>query len=210
MKSSLKSFPDGVYGELALNIKTILPVWNKIHLDLHFVATLEESGKSRQNVKLHLYSLDRRTSGRRLRAKHLGTLPFPATMLTSLGKEAADAQSAVIKRFIWGEFEKWWGEQDKDKRECEYCEILHGTVINQELSELFLPEFAMPGTGEMVYPEFMHTKIPTGLYGSPDVPYVSPIPKAAPVVRLSKEDWLKQHYPEMSELPKWRFPSVAG
>jgi hypothetical protein len=29
-------------------------------------------------------------------------------------------------------------------------------------------------------------------------------------VRLSKEDWLKQNYPEMTELPKWRFPGVAG
>jgi hypothetical protein len=27
--------------------------------------------------------------------------------------------------------------------------------------------------------------------------------------RLSKEDWLKQNYPEMSELPKWRFPSMS-
>jgi hypothetical protein len=29
-------------------------------------------------------------------------------------------------------------------------------------------------------------------------------------VRLSKEDWLKANYPELKELPKWRFPSVAG
>jgi hypothetical protein len=29
-------------------------------------------------------------------------------------------------------------------------------------------------------------------------------------IRLSKEDWLRQHYPELSELPKWRFPAVAG
>jgi hypothetical protein len=29
--------------------------------------------------------------------------------------------------------------------------------------------------------------------------------------RLSKEDWLKQNYPGLTELPKWRFPSlVAG
>jgi hypothetical protein len=28
--------------------------------------------------------------------------------------------------------------------------------------------------------------------------------------RLSKEEWLKEHYPEMSELPKWRFPGLAG
>jgi hypothetical protein len=28
-------------------------------------------------------------------------------------------------------------------------------------------------------------------------------------LRLSKEDWLKQHYPELSELPKWRFPAAA-
>jgi hypothetical protein len=30
------------------------------------------------------------------------------------------------------------------------------------------------------------------------------------VVRLSKEEWLKQHYPGMTELPKWRFPAMAG
>jgi hypothetical protein len=30
------------------------------------------------------------------------------------------------------------------------------------------------------------------------------------VVRMSKEDWLKANYPEMTELPKWRFPSVTG
>jgi hypothetical protein len=29
-------------------------------------------------------------------------------------------------------------------------------------------------------------------------------------VRLSKEDWLKKNYPELKELPKWRFPAVAG
>jgi hypothetical protein len=28
--------------------------------------------------------------------------------------------------------------------------------------------------------------------------------------RLSKADWLRQHYPEMTELPKWRFPGMAG
>jgi hypothetical protein len=31
-----------------------------------------------------------------------------------------------------------------------------------------------------------------------------------PKVRLSKEDWLKQNYPGMTELPKWRFPGLAG
>jgi hypothetical protein len=38
--------------------------------------------------------------------------------------------------------------------------------------------------------------------------------KIVPVVslkpRLSKEDWLRQHYPELSELPKWRFPAMVG
>jgi hypothetical protein len=33
---------------------------------------------------------------------------------------------------------------------------------------------------------------------------------AKPRIRLSKEDWLKANYPGMTELPKWRFPSVAG
>jgi hypothetical protein len=28
--------------------------------------------------------------------------------------------------------------------------------------------------------------------------------------RLSKEDWLKANYPELKELPKWRFPGLAG
>jgi hypothetical protein len=28
--------------------------------------------------------------------------------------------------------------------------------------------------------------------------------------RLSKEQWLKANYPELSELPKWRFPAMAG
>jgi hypothetical protein len=42
---------------------------------------------------------------------------------------------------------------------------------------------------------------------------ISTAPPKVPVSstpRLSKEDWLRQNYPEMSELPKWRFPSVAG
>jgi hypothetical protein len=30
------------------------------------------------------------------------------------------------------------------------------------------------------------------------------------VNRLSKEEWLKQNYPEMSELPKWRFPGMVA
>jgi hypothetical protein len=36
-------------------------------------------------------------------------------------------------------------------------------------------------------------------------------PKAriATAPRLSKEDWLKANYPEMTELPKWRFPVMA-
>jgi hypothetical protein len=28
--------------------------------------------------------------------------------------------------------------------------------------------------------------------------------------RLSKEDWLKANYPELKELPKWRFPAVVA
>jgi hypothetical protein len=28
--------------------------------------------------------------------------------------------------------------------------------------------------------------------------------------RLSKADWLKQHYPELTELPKWRFPGMVA
>jgi hypothetical protein len=34
--------------------------------------------------------------------------------------------------------------------------------------------------------------------------------KVAVAPRLSKEDWLRQNYPGMTELPKWRFPAVAG
>jgi hypothetical protein len=36
-----------------------------------------------------------------------------------------------------------------------------------------------------------------------------PIVRAV-VNRLSKEEWLKQNYPGMTELPKWRFPAVAA
>jgi hypothetical protein len=36
---------------------------------------------------------------------------------------------------------------------------------------------------------------------------VSPV---VAVKRLSKEDWLKAHYPELKELPKWRFPRLAA
>jgi hypothetical protein len=36
----------------------------------------------------------------------------------------------------------------------------------------------------------------------------SALPLAERVI-LSKEDWLKVNYPEMSELPKWRFPGMA-
>jgi hypothetical protein len=38
-------------------------------------------------------------------------------------------------------------------------------------------------------------------------PELSPVP-AQP--RLSKEDWLRQNYPELSELPKWRFPGMVA
>lgn len=39
---------------------------------------------------------------------------------------------------------------------------------------------------------------------------VTPVPQATPAqVRLSKKDWLRQHYPDMQELPKWRFPAMA-
>jgi hypothetical protein len=37
---------------------------------------------------------------------------------------------------------------------------------------------------------------------------VSPVIPLKP--RLSKEDWLRKNYPEMQELPKWRFPGVAA
>jgi hypothetical protein len=39
--------------------------------------------------------------------------------------------------------------------------------------------------------------------------YIPTVP-IIPVKRLSKEDWLKQNYPGMTELPKWRFPGLAG
>jgi hypothetical protein len=38
----------------------------------------------------------------------------------------------------------------------------------------------------------------------------TPKPTRKVTKRLSKEDWLKQNYPGMTELPKWRFPSIAG
>jgi hypothetical protein len=41
-------------------------------------------------------------------------------------------------------------------------------------------------------------------------PVAEPVIAAPPRVRLSKEDWLKANYPEMSELPKWRFPGMVG
>jgi hypothetical protein len=37
--------------------------------------------------------------------------------------------------------------------------------------------------------------------------YAQPATKTVARPRLSKEDWLKQNYPELSELPKWRFPA---
>jgi hypothetical protein len=43
--------------------------------------------------------------------------------------------------------------------------------------------------------------------------YFAETPKAKPVVsivRLSKEDWLRQHYPDLKELPKWRFPAMVA
>jgi hypothetical protein len=42
-----------------------------------------------------------------------------------------------------------------------------------------------------------------------DAPVKSDVPATRPITRLSKEEWLKQNYPELSELPKWRFGDVA-
>jgi hypothetical protein len=40
--------------------------------------------------------------------------------------------------------------------------------------------------------------------------FPSPKVVAPTLPRLSKDDWLRQHYPELSELPKWRFPCVSA
>jgi hypothetical protein len=38
-----------------------------------------------------------------------------------------------------------------------------------------------------------------------------PAAKIPVASRMTKAEWLRQHYPELSELPKWRFPAmVAG
>jgi hypothetical protein len=40
---------------------------------------------------------------------------------------------------------------------------------------------------------------------------VTPEEKHIPTVsRLSKEEWLRQHYPDLRELPKWRFPALMA
>jgi hypothetical protein len=209
MKSSLTSLPKGVYGQLVVNIKTVAPKDSKLQYDEHFVATLEQSGKDGVNAKLHLYSLDKRAKGRKMMARLLATLPFDAVDRKGIPTNEIEVK-AIITRLIWREFEQWWGVQDTLNRTIEYCELTYGTWLRPELRELFVPQFALPGTETMIVPGYVHTNVPVGEYGSPDTAFIPATEQPpAPVVRLSKEEWLKQHYPEMTELPKWRFPACA-
>jgi hypothetical protein len=65
----------------------------------------------------------------------------------------------------------------------------------------------MKGVFEQVSPEWMQKNIYSSKYVAPP----KRVAKKRVPKRLSKEDWLKKNYPELTELPKWRFPAmVAG
>jgi hypothetical protein len=77
--------------------------------------------------------------------------------------------------------------------------------LKDALYALFDFEFCLPGENEVISTARV-SEIPA---------YVDATHEPAVVVRparkpLSKEDWLRQNYPEMSELPKWRFPALVA
>jgi hypothetical protein len=89
-----------------------------------------------------------------------------------------------------------------------YCELT-GTnaqakksALIDSLYSLFGGEFCLPGENEVIRTTIVD-EVPS---------YVAPTVEVGRSVRkaLSKEEWLKQHYPELTELPKWRFPGMVA
>jgi hypothetical protein len=100
--------------------------------------------------------------------------------------------------YVW----EWYQIQKGHGYEFDSCmvaESVRGEEVRGAILHHFYPTLHKAGLAS-VHPVIM---------GNDPNPLPATSERQAPV-RLSKEDWLKQNYPELSELPKWRFPGLAG
>jgi hypothetical protein len=206
IKYAISPLPDSNFGKPLVDFIAVLhdPDEHEAKGEHRFVVSL---GKDDEKNEGRLYILhtfyDKADGFKQYRSFLNGNLVVALDAGSAFKREK---RGEKIVNEIWYHLEKWYEEHRQEYKFlcCRLAKPSEKDSVEADVVRYFLPENKLPGLvlSNVLIPT------PTDMQGNPYYDYPSPVPPAAP--RLSKEDWLKANYPEMSELPKWRFPAVAA
>jgi hypothetical protein len=189
-KSELQELPEGVYGKLLFNMR--INTGKRMSKTGYHILVTEEDCE-----RVHIY-LVRDTNKPKNRYVTHDRAFIDVTDHTSLYVAMTAHVNGMLHKI------------PEERRFLHYHEVLQfgthpNTVIDVALNSSFNEETRYP------FPQGNISGYPFQVQNMPSRSRKDEIRgyKPATVVRLSKEEWLRQHYPEITELPKWRFPNMA-
>jgi hypothetical protein len=197
IQSSIQELPDGVTGILLLNIK----MFDNDCDACNFIITIDG------NV-VRPYIIEQ------LGEKGEEVIELPTHILAPYERGAVfNGEIVKMSKWLkdfWKGFRQSFFVQGYTLDACE-CLSIEAIELDTKLpfhpsayfgiGEVFMPSFTFHDGGRAYYPDRF-----TDIIASKQVDNTPP---RQYIPRLSKEDWLRQNYPELSELPTWRFPAHA-
>jgi hypothetical protein len=209
MQRSLIDLPDGIEGLILQDVKLAHPKGSVMHL----ILTCFENQEGKIDLKMHdFYQSD---FAKHLSLMHTGRF---AGQLESYFGETPAQRMAELMGFVRRELEGYCQLPKEDG----FLPVYNEQYVYAEQDK---PHFMTPATrayaasyeAPTLFGRSLKNLFARGTMTPVKVAWASNVDSGEtgafspiPVIRLSKEEWLRQHYPEMKELPKWRFPSVAG
>jgi hypothetical protein len=187
LKATLTELPKQVFGEMMFNI-----MFSNDKEEEHFIGTVENDGRfhvcfARAEIGEDLYY----SAGSSL------MLSKPNSM-----EPMWHAGTGItLEEFIGKCFHQYMFDLYERGMQLDYIEVNANPTIPVDLSFAF--QCCVGGDVDISRATVVNVVNVPSRHRN-----VSARPKSKP--RLSKEDWLKQNYPGMTELPKWRFPGLAG
>jgi hypothetical protein len=218
-----KILPPEVKGELLVELVFSPEKDCRKKVDERVLFTVEEKGDE-SIVRFYVLHWDRKAKPMRRQVSSFSfrsTYPdvrFYQAKAKSVGEHKERRKE--IQQFVQKVISVWGDHEDSKGNLYQFSLIATPEVmteVKEDVLSAFFPYFEFePGgvchrPGWMLDLTYKHPELFTPDYNIRVPGYqfgasATPSKLSVPVIRLSKKDWLRQHYPELSELPKWRFP----
>jgi hypothetical protein len=219
MQRSLVNIPTGIRGIILHDVKLEKKDYPKDRI-CHIIVTVDD-GAGKSSDKIRFYIASGRVNNPRLDAVEQNLMPgdlkeeFDGSinLKTFTDRDALPLRCAVTEAIVYfaADFlEKGYTPVYNERysyrqKDTDTSKTYRSFKLRRSLGvvRVYFQE-----QGILLEPR--EVKSDLDYWNNNDVPVIPLAPVAPSKTRLSKEDWLKANYPEMSELPKWRFPGLAG